>query len=343
MKAMNTLQKYSSRKSLGKRILIALLIVLVTVTAVWLALSVGASEVTVADGMRAMLEGDRASAAYRILFYVRLPRVLGALLAGSALAVSGVIIQAVLNNPMAAPNLIGVNAGAGFFTIVTMAVLPQFIRFLPLSAFVGALLTALVIYTVSALSGAGRITVTLVGIAVGSILTAGINTVKILFPDSVWDVTGFLIGGLSSSDLPSVTSASVMIVPSLVIAVIFSRGLDVLSLGESMASGLGVRVKRTRLLWLTLSAVLAGAAVSFAGLIGFVGLIVPHIVRRFSGNVHRALIPCSIFGGGVFLLLSDTVARVIFSPYELPVGILLSLVGGPFFILLILTERRGER
>ena len=163
---------------------------------------------------------------------------------------------------------------------------------------------------------------------------------KILFPDSVYDVTGYLIGGLSSVDSSEIFPASLMILPTLVIAVIFSRSLDVLSLGDEMASGLGLRVGRVRLIWLILAAVLAGAAVSFTGLLGFVGLIVPHIVRRFSGNVHRFLIPCSIFGGGLFLLTADTVARVAFLPYELPVGILLSLAGGPFFIILILAERR---
>lgn len=337
---MNTLQKSSTQRFSGKRGLVILLLALLTVVAVAVSLSLGVSEVDIGSAVKAFFEGDSQNLSYRILFYIRLPRVLGALLAGSALAVSGVIIQAVLNNPLAAPNLIGVNAGAGFFVIVTMAVLPRFIVYLPLSAFVGAFFTALIIYSVSAVTGAGRITVTLVGIAVGSILTAGINTVKILFPDSVYDVTGYLIGGLSSVAPSTILPAAVMILPSLVVAFICSRSLDVLSLGEEMASGLGMRVKRTRLLWLLLAAVLAGAAVSFSGLIGFVGLIVPHIVRKFSGNVHRFLIPCSIFGGGLFLLASDTVSRVAFLPYEIPVGILLSLVGGPFFILLILAERR---
>lgn len=337
---MNILQKSSTRAFSG-RLIIPLLFLLVPLTAL-LSLSLGVSDVSIADGVRALVEGNTSDISYRILFQIRLPRVLGALLAGSALAVSGVIIQAVLNNPLAAPNLIGVNAGAGFFVIVTMALLPRFIKYLPVSAFVGALLTAILIYVVSAVTGAGRITVTLVGVAVGSILTSGINTVKILFPDSVYDVTGYLIGGMSSVDPSSIIAASVMILPSLALAVIFSRNLDVLSLGEEMASGLGVRVKTARLMWLVLAAVLAGAAVSFAGLLGFVGLIVPHVVRRFSGNVHRYLVPCTIFGGGIFLLVADTVARVAFLPYELPVGILLSLAGGPFFILLILSERRRE-
>lgn len=342
---MNILRNSCTPRCLSRRKqwILGSLLPLLTLLAFLLALGVGSSKVELGEAFRALLTGDRTNTAYRIVYYIRLPRALGALLAGAALAVSGVIIQAVLNNPLAAPNLIGVNAGAGFAVILAMAVLPKAFLSLPLAAFLGALLTALLIYAISAMTGAGRVTVTLVGIAVGSILTAGINTVKTLFPDSVYDISGFLIGGLSAANLSAVLPAAAMIFPALILAWLFSRSLDVLSLGEEVAGGLGLHVKRSGLLWLTLAAILAGAAVSFAGLIGFVGLIVPHIMRRFVGNSHRFLLFASIFGGGAFLLLADTVSRTLFAPYELPVGILLSLVGGPFFLILILAERRGGR
>lgn len=304
------------------------------------ALLFGASEISFSEALRSLFTGDTANTDFKILFYIRLPRALGAFLAGAALAVSGIMIQAVLNNPMAAPNLIGVNAGAGFFVILTMAVFRSLLPYLPFAAFLGALLTALLIYAISALTDAGKITVTLVGVAIGSILTAGINTIKTLFPDSVYDVSGFLIGGLSSVNLKTVLPAGAMIIPALLIAFLFSGKLDALSLGTEVAGGLGIHVRRARLLWLTLAAVLAGSAVSFAGLIGFVGLIVPHVMRKLVGSNHRYLIPISVFGGGSFLLTADILSRILFVPYELPVGILLSLVGGPFFIFLILTERR---
>ena len=156
-------------------------------------------------------------------------------------------------------------------------------------------------------------------------------------------MSGFLIGGLSSVDAASVIPAGILILLSLAVAIALSRTLDVLSLGDEMAWGLGLNVRRVKLFWLMLAAILAGAAVSFSGLIGFVGLIVPHIMRRIFGNIHRWLIPVSVFGGGALLLATDTVARTLFSPYELPVGILLSLIGGPFFIFLILVEGRGKR
>lgn len=340
---MNIWQNSSIRQALNKKGFQLLLTVSVTAVLFFTALAVGSSGISISEVVKAIVNGDGEATALRIFMYIRLPRAAGALLAGSAFAVSGIILQSVLNNPMAAPNLIGVNAGAGFAAILTMAVFPGLIHLLPFSAFAGALLAAVVIYAISAVTDAGRITVTLVGIAVSSILTAGINAVKTLFPDSVYDVSGFLIGGLSSADTASVIPAGVLIVFSLAIAVVFSRTLDVLSLGDEMARGLGLNVKIVKLLWLVLAAILAGAAVSFSGLIGFVGLIVPHIMRRIFGNIHRWLIPVSIFGGGALLLGADTVARTLFSPYELPVGILLSLVGGPFFIFLILSERRGRR
>ena len=341
---MNTLQESYIPRSSGKlkraMTLIALFLLLIITFIV--ALSIGAADASVAKAFSSMING-KDSVDLRIILYIRLPRVLGALLAGAALAISGIIIQAVLQNPMAAPNLIGVNAGAGFFVICAMAFLPQFIRFIPLAAFLGALAAALLIYAISALTGSGKVTVTLVGVAIGSILSAGINTVKTLFPDSVYDVSGFLIGGLSSADVDSVTHAALMIVPALIVSLIFARGLDALSLGGEVARSIGVNVLSARLLWLMLAAILAGAAVSFCGLIGFIGLIVPHIMRRLVGGNHQRLVPFSILGGALFLLVTDTLARTLFAPYELPVGIILSLVGGPFFIFLILLERRRGR
>ena len=335
----SSIPKFSPKR---KRNAAAFFFPLLAVVAFCTALFFGAAEASVSEAFRALFSGDMTTD-FKIVFYIRLPRALGAFLAGAALATAGIIIQAVLNNPLAAPNLIGVNAGAGFFVILVMAVLRDFLPYLPLAAFIGALLTALLIYAISALTGAGKVTVTLVGVAVGSILTAGINTVKTLFPDSVYDVSGFLIGGLSSVSMSAVLPAGIMIAPALLAAWLFSARLDVLSLGAEVAGGLGIRVTRARLAWLMLAAVLSGAAVSFAGLIGFVGLIVPHVMRKFVGNAHRYLIPISVFGGGAFLLIADLLSRTLFAPYELPVGILLSLAGGPFFILLLLAERRSAR
>ena len=308
-----------------------------------LSLCIGSAQVSLFDAITALFSSKFEDTSFKIIFQIRAPRVLGALLAGSALSLSGVIIQAVLGNPMASPNLIGVNAGAGFFAIIAMAIFPSLIGVIPLFAFLGALFASLLIYAISSVTRGGKTTVILVGVAIGSILTAGINGIKTLFPDSVYDVSGFLIGGLSNINFKGVIFAATFIIPAAVLAIFFSRRLDVLSLGDSVAGGLGLSVRTSRLFFLSIASLLAGAAISFAGLIGFVGLIVPHVMRRLVGGSHRHLVPASILGGGAFLLACDLISRTLFSPYELPVGILLSLIGGPFFIILILRGRRSDK
>jgi len=300
----------------------------------------GSTAASAVEALRAVVHGERTSAAYRIFAYVRLPRVCAAMLAGGALAVSGTLIQAVLNNPMAAPNIIGVNSGAGLAVSIVVALMPGKIITLPAAAFTGALLACLIIWLIASKTGANRMTITLVGIAISSIFSAGINAVKTVFPESLYNTSSFLIGGFSGVGFGRIVPAGAMIVPGLAAAMIFARHIDVLSMGEEIASGLGQNVKRLRFLLLILASVLAGSAVSFAGLLGFVGLLVPHISRRLIGGEHRRLIPFSALGGATLVLLCDLLGRVIFAPYELPVGIILSFIGGPFFITQILMQRK---
>ena len=344
---MNILRKLFtprfSENSGTKRVavLFAALLVLLF-AALFASLSLGPTAADPISAFKALLFGDLKAPDYLIIFHLRLPRALAAILAGAALAVAGVIIQAVLNNPMAAPNVIGVNAGAGFCAVLLMSAFPSLASGVPIAAFIGALCTSLCIWLIAQRSGAGRVTVTLVGVAVGSILTAGINTLKTLFPDSVYDASAFSIGGLSGVGYSKLALPAIIIAICLILAHIFSGGLDILCFGAESAGGLGMNVTRARFLYLMLASALAGAAVSFSGLIGFVGLLVPHIMRRFVGTVHRRLIPASALGGALLLTLCDLAARTVFSPYELPVGIILSLVGGPFFVALILLDKRRD-
>ena len=307
--------------------------------AFFLSLYFGSASIRFWDALGELLRGEAVSSDSRILLYLRLPRALGAVLAGSALAVAGVLIQAVLQNPMAAPNIIGVNSGAGLGAVLLLALFPSAIAYLPLAAFLGAILACLCIYFISASMGARRTTVILVGIAVGAILNAGINTVKTLFPDSIYDAETFMVGGLSGVTLARLWPAAVCIGIGFVLSLLFARDADILSLGGDTAGSLGMNVKGTRFLFLILASMLAGAAVSFAGLLGFVGLVVPHICRYFVGQNHRWLIPVSALGGAVLVLLCDLLCRILFVPYEIPVGILLSFVGGPFFLILLLRRK----
>lgn len=348
MKAMNIWQKLSIRRSSERtdrknEYLLFGGFIGVFLISLLLAIFFGSTKTSVIQAISALFSGDFESTAFRIIFYVRMPRVAAAVLAGSALAVSGVIIQAVLNNVMAAPNIIGVNSGAGLTAILLIAVMPSAIRFLPLAAFVGAMAASLCIYVISSLTGAGKITITLVGIAVSNILTAGISTVKTLFPDSIYDSNTFMVGGVSGMEYGKLSPAWWMIVCTIAAACMLSKHIDILSLGATSAQSLGINVGRMRFLMLLVASLLAGCAVSFAGLLGFVGLVVPHIARKFVGNKHGLLIPLSAIGGAALVLICDLIGRVIFAPYEIPVGIILSFVGGPFFIVLIAMRRKGGK
>lgn len=284
------------------------------------------------------LWGGSQDPVYRILVYIRIPRVLGAFLAGSALALAGALLQSVLNNPMASPNIIGVNAGAGFFGLLAGVLLPELHA--P-AAFLGALLTALFIFALAKKAGLSRTTLILAGTAVNAILNAGVQAVNTLFPELSIG-SGFLAGSLSGVTLSALANAGWYLAAGTLLALLLTGELNVLRLGEESASALGVSVGRVRFLTVLAAALLAGGAVSFAGLLGFVGLLVPHIARRFLGSDCRWLFPGCILLGGALVVLCDTLSRVLFSPFELPVGILLAALGGPFFLWLLL-RRKGRR
>lgn len=333
-------RKKTGLTAAGKLAVLAVLALLCA----FLGLSNGASSVDLPAALGELFTGEFTSPQSRILLYVRLPRVCAAMLAGSALAVSGMLIQAVLGNPLAAPNVIGVNAGAGFFTFLAMALLPGVPGAAQAGAFLGALAAVLIVCAVSA--GAGKLSLILCGVAVSSIFTAGINTVKTFSPDTLYNGSTFLIGGFSGVSLGNLTYAWAMILVALALAWLLAGQADLLGLGEAPARSLGMNVGLTRFSLIFLSCILAGCAVSFSGLLSFVGLLVPHIVRRIFGEAktpHRILLPASALLGAGFVTLCDLLSRVLFAPYELPVGILLSFVGGPFFLALLLRERRRGR
>lgn len=305
-----------------------------------LGVTLGSSQITPSAFFEAWIKGDVTSAAYRIVVHSRLPRVLGALLAGSSLAVCGSILQAVLQNPLASPSVIGVNNGAGLLVLLCSALLPARTSLLPLAAFLGALLTALAVFALAMGKHVSRVTLVLTGIAVSSILGAGMNCIMILYPDAYIGASTFLVGGLSAVTLKSLEAPVWYIFIGFFLAMMLRREMNIISLGSDTARSLGMSVGRTRFLLVLTAAILAGAAVSFAGLISFVGLIIPHGFRFLIGNDNRYLVPSCMFAGGAFVILCDLVSRTAFAPYEVPVGILLSFLGGPFFIYLIIRSRR---
>lgn len=314
------------------------------ILAALLSLTLGVSDVTAAD-IWGVLCGDRESAAARILLYLRLPRTLAALMAGAGLAGAGVIIQTLLHNPLAGPSVIGVNAGAGLAVVICAAVIPG-VWGIPIAAFLGALTAMLFIYMIAGRTSS-RATLILAGVAVNSVLTAATTAVRVLVPDALQQSFSFSVGGFANLSARTLYPACILIGCAILPALCGTRTLDILALGNDGARNLGVPVRTARLCYLILAAVLAGASVSFAGLLGFVGLIVPHLARIFTGEGTKKLLPLAMLFGAGGLTLCDVLTRVAFAPYELPVGIVMAFLGAPFFLWLLLWERkraaRGKR
>lgn len=307
------------------------------------ALMLGSTAVGLPDVVAVLTGGAPSSpAAANIVEHVRLPRMLAALLAGAALAVAGCITQTVLANPLASPNVLGINSGAGLAVLVASALMPGVAAALPLAAFLGAFLTVLLVFAVASVADASRMTIVLVGMAATAVFGAGMNTVLIVAPDAYVGASTFLVGGLSGVRMADVACPAVCVAMGLVLALLGARPLNVMLTGDAIAQGVGMNVRAVRLGMLAVAALLAAAAVSFAGLLGFVGLVVPHVVRLITGNDLRFLIPVSMFGGAAFVCVCDICARALFAPYELPVGILMAFLGGPFFVWLVV-RGKGER
>ena len=335
---MRRLPTSSIRRGSGP--VLALLAALAAVCAL-LSMCLGAVAVSPGEIIPALL-GEGEGAAAQIVRYARLPRTCGCLLAGAALAVSGALIQSVLGNPLAAPNIIGVSSGAGLAAALCGALAPSMAAALPAASFAGALLGVLLVLFIAEKTGASKLTLVLAGVAVSGMFSAGIDAVVTFVPDALAGYSDFRIGGLANLSMGRIVPAFWVILAALTAAFSLAGELDVLMLGADTAQSLGLRARPLRLVLLTLAAALAGAAVSFSGLIGFVGLIVPHIMRRLVGEDSRPLLAGCALGGAVTLTLCDLLARLLFAPYELPVGIVLSLAGGPFFIWLLLRQRGGR-
>lgn len=281
----------------------------------------------------------------RIIEFIRLPRIAAAVLVGMALAVAGTVTQGVFRNPLADPGLIGISSGAAVGAVATIALgLPQLHPLiLPAGAFAGAVsATALVVGLGGRRSAAGVGGLLLAGVAVSSFL--GAITAVVLTSTEERDVLRemlfWLVGGLDNRDWTHVGLVVGPIVLGSTLTYAFARDLNLLTLGDEGARALGVRTRETRVILLSLAALIASVAVSISGTIAFVGLVIPHVMRALVGPDHRILLPAAALGGALFLLVADTLARLVLQPVELRVGIVTALVGGPFFLFVLETNRR---
>ena len=271
----------------------------------------------------------------QIIFNIRLPRILLGALVGGSLAAAGTILQGVMRNPLASPGIIGVSAGGGLGGILVMLVLPQFGYLLVPAAFGGALVTAVLVYLLAWKRGVNPVRLILAGVAVSAMLGAFSSTILILNAEKAGGVLDFTIGSLSARSWPQIEQVAPYMAAGFAVALMLGQKLNILTLGDEVATGLGMRVERTRFLLLAVAALLAASAVSVAGLLGFVGRIAPHIVRIMIGSDNRFLIPASALFGGIMVVGCDTVGRMAMDPSELPVGVIMSLLGPPFFLWLL--------
>ena len=279
-------------------------------------------------------------AARVILLGIRLPRVLAGFLAGIGLSAAGVLLQTVTANDLASPNIIGINSGAGLAVILLLYFAPQAGNFMAIGAFFGAFLAALVILAAGYRMGSARTGILLMGVAMTTIFNAVISFLSLLDEGILAQYNHFTVGSLRGLRLDDLLVPAVIIFAALTAALALSGRLGVLSLGDAAASALGLRVKRLRLAALACAAACAAAVVSFAGLLGFVGLVVPHMARALVGERPGKMLPVAALLGGCLVILADLLGRTLFAPSELPVGILMSLIGAPYFLYLLIRRNR---
>ena len=274
----------------------------------------------------------------QIIWNIRLPRAVSSALVAMDLATPAAILQAVMRNPLADPHIIGISSGAGLTGIAILILFPAYTYLMPAAAFTGAMVAAIMIYILAWKNGIKPVRIILAGVAVSAFLGAAISSLLIFYSDRVHGALLWMVGGLAARSWHDVTLIVPYTLAGLTLSLAGAYYLNLLQLGDDMARGLGLSVERARLGLTAIASLLAASAVSVAGLLGFVGLIVPHMVRLLGGTDYRYIIPGSALLGMAVVTWCDTVSRIILAPVELPVGIIMAFLGAPFFLYLLRRE-----
>ena len=317
-----------------RRLLLLALFAVLAAFAMLLSAAKGSVEIPTAEIFSA-LGGAHGTVHEQILWNIRLPRTIVAALVGINLSLSGAILQAILRNPLADPHIIGISSGAGLAGIFIMLLVPGAAWLVTPAAFGGAMGAAVLIYILAWKDGIRPTRIILAGVAVSAFLGAGISAMMILYSNRVHSALMWMVGGLSARSWPHVEMLLPYTVCAGLLALFSAQRLNILQLGDDMARGVGLAVEHTRIFLTAVAALLAASAVSVVGLLGFVGLIVPHAARLLIGSDYRFLLPAASLLGVAVLTLSDTAARLMFAPLELPVGIIMAVLGAPFFLYLL--------
>lgn len=318
-------------------VLLLLLVILAALAVV--SVAIGSAGYSVPEILKAVVSPDQSPIKI-IVLSLRLPRMILAILIGASLAASGALLQSVMRNPLADPGTIGVSAGAGTAATTILLLFPSLSASVPVFAFGGAALACVLIYVMAWKDGVDPTRIILSGVAINSVLGAYNSLLQLLNSDSLQGVLAFMNGSLSGKSWYQVKILAVYSIIGLILSFFCIRSANTLQLGDEMAKSLGLKVNASRVFLSAVSAFLAAATVSVAGMIGFVGLVVPHIARLLVGSNYESMLPVSIVLGSVVLLAADTVGRTVVPGMEIPVGIIMSVCGGPFFLYML---RKGSK
>lgn len=343
------------RSAPGGIMLMSLLLAMLLASAM-IAASIGAAGIPLARLPAALgfwpSDADPAALArdQLVLWSVRLPRIAITITIGGLLAASGAIMQGLFRNPLADPALVGVSSGGAVAAAASIVIGDRLLaagqaslpfEVLPAAAFLGSLATTFILHRIATRENRTSITVFLLGgLAIAALANAGIGLLVFTADDrQLRDITFWLLGSLGGATWEKVAVVAPFLFALLIVIPFIARGLDLLVLGEAEAFHMGVEVERLKRMSIVLVSAMTGAAVAFAGIIGFVGIVVPHLLRLIIGPGHRRLLPASVCAGAILLLVADTCARTIAAPAEIPIGVLTAIVGAPFFLVILLRQR----
>lgn len=326
-------QKKTARTAVSFLVMIALLAALF-----FAAVNIGSLKVSFLELFRGLFVEYNESVA--TIYDLRFPRIMISMLAGAAIAVSGVLFQAVLKNPLADPGIIGISSGASFAAVLITAFVPTLFFFTPLFAFLGGVIAFVMVYSLSWRGGLSPLRIILVGVAVDAMFTGLSSALNSMNGGNMSGVAAIVNGNITMKTWDDVRTLIPYVVIGLLLALAFTRVCNLLALEDKTARSLGVNVNGMQIVVSLIAVLLASISTAVAGVISFLGLIVPHIGRILVGSDHRALVPFSALFGAFTFLLADTIGRTIASPYEVSASIIMSVVGGPFFIILL---RRSKK
>lgn len=330
-------EKIQSRKRFRGALSFVVIIILL-VGLFFAAINIGSLKVSFEELIRGLFVKYNEDVA--TIYDLRFPRIIISMLAGAAIAVSGVLFQAVLKNPLADPGIIGISSGASFAAVLITAFAPQLYFFTPLVAFVGGVIAFFMVYFLSWKGGLSPLRIILTGVAVNALFTGLSSAFNSMSGGNMTGVASIVEANITQKTWSDVETLLPYVIAGLILACLFIGECNLMSLEDKTARSLGLNVNATRIVISLIAVLLASISTAVAGAISFLGLIVPHIGRILVGSDHKALIPFSALAGAFTFLLADTIGRTIASPYEVSAAVIMSVVGGPFFIILLRRSRK---